>query len=308
MTTLAKPAVGATVTDAEFGTTIRRINTNVGVASTAANSAIVPLYSTVSAWNADETKMLLWNVAAGHHELRDGKTYALIRALDITPADIEQVSLAHDRSRCFLFYVSGKDFIRYHVAAAMKGDAGRRSASARRTPPAATIRCSCRSTPRASGSSAPTSVFVYDLPTNTVMGRKTMSENPGQRCRPAASSPISGDSGRVDDTSLTDKRTLDLKEPPRPRVARPAHHRRRHLERADVRPRPQRRRRHRQPRRLRPDDGQVQDRHRTEDRVSLSSRRSHLGARLQAADADVSSRTYGDTGGKGVLRSRERDR
>src|SRR5437868_12964412 len=42
MTQLAKPALGATVTDAEFGTKIRRI-TDVGVQPTAASSALVPM-------------------------------------------------------------------------------------------------------------------------------------------------------------------------------------------------------------------------------------------------------------------------
>ncbi|HWE28115.1 MAG TPA: hypothetical protein VHB97_08945, partial [Polyangia bacterium] len=64
MTALSKPARGATVTDAEFGTTIRRI-TDVGVQATASNSAIVPLYTTMSAWNADESRLLLYSVAAG---------------------------------------------------------------------------------------------------------------------------------------------------------------------------------------------------------------------------------------------------
>src|SRR5437868_4567316 len=50
MTALAQPAVGQAVTDAEFNTRIRRITQ---VAATGGSPALRPLYSTVSAWNAD---------------------------------------------------------------------------------------------------------------------------------------------------------------------------------------------------------------------------------------------------------------
>src|SRR5215831_8924076 len=87
MTTLAKPALGATATDAEFGTTIRRIT---AVGGTGANAFIVPMYSTISAWNADESLMILYAGDGTGHQLYDGKSYALIRALDINPADVER--------------------------------------------------------------------------------------------------------------------------------------------------------------------------------------------------------------------------
>src|SRR5262245_18755988 len=47
MTPLAKPGLGQTVVDAEFGTTIRRIT---AVSGSGANTAIVPMYTTISAW------------------------------------------------------------------------------------------------------------------------------------------------------------------------------------------------------------------------------------------------------------------
>src|SRR5262245_43297863 len=87
MTALAKPALGATVVDAQFGTTIRRIT---AVAGTGASAAIVPMYSTISAWNADESRLILYAVGGGH-QLYDGKTYALIKSLAINPPDLEQV-------------------------------------------------------------------------------------------------------------------------------------------------------------------------------------------------------------------------
>src|SRR5262249_19889138 len=117
MTALAKPGVGQVATDAEFGTKIRRITQ---VATGSANPAVVPLSTTVPAWNADGSRLLLLDVAAGRHELYDGKTYAFVRALDdISPADVEQVYW-HTSDPDVFFYVDGKTFVRYHVGAATK--------------------------------------------------------------------------------------------------------------------------------------------------------------------------------------------
>jgi hypothetical protein len=88
MTPLAKPALGKTVVDAEFGTTIRRIS---AVAGSGANAAIVPMYTTISAWNADESLLILYDVSSGNHQLYDGKSYQFLHPLDINPADVEQV-------------------------------------------------------------------------------------------------------------------------------------------------------------------------------------------------------------------------
>jgi len=115
MTPLAKPALGQSVIDPQFGTTLRRIS---AVAPSGANPAIVPLYSTVSAWNADESRLILYHVGVGH-ELYDGHTYRLIRTLDITPADIEQVYW-HTSDPDVLFYVNGNQLIRYHVASGLR--------------------------------------------------------------------------------------------------------------------------------------------------------------------------------------------
>ncbi len=87
MTALAKPATGTTVIDPQFGTSIRRI-------SSAETSAVIkPMYSTIQAWNADETYLILYHTRGsnnGHH-LYNGKTYQYIRKLNITPPDLEQV-------------------------------------------------------------------------------------------------------------------------------------------------------------------------------------------------------------------------
>ncbi|PYQ42806.1 MAG: hypothetical protein DMF77_11740 [Acidobacteria bacterium] len=110
-TPLAKPALGKTVVDPEFGTRIRRI-TAVGPAS--GDAVIKPMYSTTSAWNADESKMILYHVGRGH-ELYDGRTYAFIRALPIAPADIEQVYW-HTSDPDVFFFPTGNRLVRYHVA------------------------------------------------------------------------------------------------------------------------------------------------------------------------------------------------
>ena len=113
MTALAKPAVGGTVIDAEFGTTIRRIT---AVAGSGANAGIVPMYTTISAWNADESLLILYSVGGGGHQLYNGKTYQHLRSLDINPADLEQVYW-DTSDPDILYYVDNQEFIRYHVNA-----------------------------------------------------------------------------------------------------------------------------------------------------------------------------------------------
>jgi hypothetical protein len=89
MTPLAAPAVGQSVVDPEFRTRIRRVT--AVPRSEGENAVIKPVYSTVQAWNADETLLLLWHRGKGH-ELYDGHTYRLIRPLPlVSPTDLEQV-------------------------------------------------------------------------------------------------------------------------------------------------------------------------------------------------------------------------
>ncbi|MGH9318589.1 MAG: hypothetical protein ACRD3V_01680, partial [Vicinamibacteria bacterium] len=114
-TFLAKPARGATVADPEFGTTIRRIS---AVTVSGPDPAIRPMYSTTSAWNADESLMILYHVGAGHR-LYDGRTYQFIRYLDIRPADLEQVYWSTTNPNV-LHYVDRKTLIRYDVVSGEK--------------------------------------------------------------------------------------------------------------------------------------------------------------------------------------------
>jgi hypothetical protein len=116
MTALAKPAVGQAVRDAQLGGTLRRI-TAAGPVS-GSDAAIVPIYSTVSAWNADESLLLLYHVGRGH-ELYDGRTYRFLRALDIAPNDIENVYW-HTSDPDVLYYLSGTSLMRYRVATAAR--------------------------------------------------------------------------------------------------------------------------------------------------------------------------------------------
>jgi hypothetical protein len=83
MQEIAKPAYLEVITDPSFGTTIRRIS------DAGAGGVIVPMYSTVQAWNADESMMILYNQSTGNHDLLDGMTYEFIRILDdVNPADL----------------------------------------------------------------------------------------------------------------------------------------------------------------------------------------------------------------------------
>lgn len=82
----AKPAYLDTIVDSNFGTTIRRI-------TDAGNGGVIkPMYSTIQAWNANESMMILYDQGVGDHMLIDGHTYEFIRYLsDFTPDDIEQI-------------------------------------------------------------------------------------------------------------------------------------------------------------------------------------------------------------------------
>ncbi len=116
MQEIAKPAYLNTITDPSFGTTIRRIS------DAGPGGVIVPMYSTIQAWNADESLMILYNQSGSYHELLDGMTYQVIRKLDdIKPADLEQIFW--DFNDPDIFYYQDRqtnNFIRYYVKAQVK--------------------------------------------------------------------------------------------------------------------------------------------------------------------------------------------
>jgi len=111
MQEMAKPAYLETITDPSFGTTIRRItNAQPG-------QVIVPMYSTIQAWNADESRMIIYNQSIGDHQLLDGETYEYIRDLDdFSPLDLEQIFWDFQAPDILYYPESGtRDFIRYNV-------------------------------------------------------------------------------------------------------------------------------------------------------------------------------------------------
>ncbi|MBI5784947.1 MAG: hypothetical protein HZA64_05755 [Rhodocyclales bacterium] len=96
MSSVPKPAMGVPFVDPAFGTRVIRI-TDVQ-AETGFVGGRVPMYSTVPAWNADESYLIVFQTHAysqsglrSRHLLYDGKTYQFIRELDIGPADVEHV-------------------------------------------------------------------------------------------------------------------------------------------------------------------------------------------------------------------------
>ncbi len=206
MTNLAKPEVGQTVTDAELGTRIRRIT---AVAAKGSNPVIKPMYSTIPAWNADESYLILYEVGGGHR-LYDGKTYEYIRKLDIDPPDMEQVYW-HTSDPDILYYVDDKSFIRYHVAASQKevlttfsfcGD----SASAGGDPMFMSFDSN------RIGLQCGNQMFIYEVSSNSVLSRATTN---GLAPQMSASGNLAwlGDTGKVTDVGLKTLRTLDLEEP-----------------------------------------------------------------------------------------------
>ncbi len=212
MTALAKPALGATVVDAEFGTTIRRIT---AVAGTGASAAIKPMYTTIPAWNADESRLILYAVGRGH-QLYDGKTYQLIKTLDISPVDIEQVYWDTSNPD-LLYYVDGQTYIRYHASNGAKDklhDFTSLCSGSEPTngdDPMFTSWDSHRL-----GLVCGTKMFIYDSSNDTVIGPVTAPSNgtpPGQVAPSGTLSFLPAGSGQVLDSSLAVVRSLGLDDP-----------------------------------------------------------------------------------------------
>jgi len=209
MTALAKPALGATVVDAEFGTTIRRIT---AVAGTGAMAAIVPMYTTISAWNADESRLILYAVGSGH-QLYDGKSYQFIKALDINPADLEQVYW-DTSDPDLLYYTDGPAFIRYHVAAGMKeqlhdfSDLCGAADPTNGDDPMFTSWDSHRI-----GLTCGTSMLIYDWSTDSIIASAAVppSSTPPAQVAPSGTlAYLEAGTGQVLDTNLTVVRSLGL--------------------------------------------------------------------------------------------------
>ncbi len=111
MSSLAKPAMLEAATDPEFGTRIVRIS---DVESETGGDVIKPAYSTIQAWNADETLLVLYEVGGGHR-LYDGRSYEFLRRLDISPPDLEQFYW-HPTDPDVMLFAQGDELIRYLVS------------------------------------------------------------------------------------------------------------------------------------------------------------------------------------------------
>ncbi len=89
---LKRPEIGKWVTEPNFGTRITRVT------AAGRDEAITPVYSTVPAWNADGSLLLLYKWG-DTHQLYDGRTLARVGALlcnspdglDPGPTDVEHV-------------------------------------------------------------------------------------------------------------------------------------------------------------------------------------------------------------------------
>jgi len=114
---VAKPPYLKKYKDPAFGTHVMRIT------DSKFGEVRKPAYSTMQAWNADESLMMLYQQTAdgGRHVLHDGQTYEPVRTLRIVPVDLEEVHWSHTDPNEF-FYVSKNSrdyglFKRYDVAA-----------------------------------------------------------------------------------------------------------------------------------------------------------------------------------------------
>ena len=210
MTALGKPALGATAVDPQFGTTLRRIT---AVAGTGASAVIAPMYTTISAWNADESRLILYAVGAGH-QLYDGKTYALIKPLDINPADLEQVYW-DTSDPDLLYYTDGQAFIRIHVGSGTKdklhdfGSLCGASTPTNGDDPMFTSWDSHRL-----GLTCGGKMFIYDWSTDTVLGPATATGTPPAQVAPSGTlAYLEAGTGQILDTTLTVVRSLTLQAP-----------------------------------------------------------------------------------------------
>lgn len=98
---VAKPPFMKAYRDPAFGTKVTRItNSREG-------EVYKPLYSTIQAWNADESLLILYKTdkRGPRHILLDGHTYEVIRDLKIIPADVENVFWSHTNPDIF-YYVN----------------------------------------------------------------------------------------------------------------------------------------------------------------------------------------------------------
>jgi hypothetical protein len=202
-TALAKPAVGQALRDPQFGTTIKRVSAAAG----GTTFAITPLYSTVSAWNADESLLILYHVHQGH-ALYDGRTYRFIKLLDIQPADVEEVYW-HTTNPDVLFYPTGRSLVRYHVSTGAK-DVVRTFEFCAGPVSGGSDPMFTSWTSDVFGLQCDGWAFLYDVSRNQVSRTASASQGAPQ---PSASGTLAVQKGNVVDLSMRFQRRLDLDNP-----------------------------------------------------------------------------------------------
>lgn len=82
-----KPSKGQAFKDPVFGSRIIRMT---DVRLDFGSNVAKPMYSTVPAWNADESRLVIWIRDRGH-ALFDGRTYEYLGMLRVQPSDLEQL-------------------------------------------------------------------------------------------------------------------------------------------------------------------------------------------------------------------------
>jgi len=105
---IARPEHLKTIVDPAFGTVIRRIT------NATSGQTIKTAYSTVPAFNSNESFIMLWDRQQGHI-LLDGSTYLPIRVLPIEPNDLEQVHW-DPIDPDVLYYPKGRNLNKYSVS------------------------------------------------------------------------------------------------------------------------------------------------------------------------------------------------
>lgn len=188
-------------------------------ASEGDNAVIKPMYGTIQAWNADESRLILWHRGQGH-ELYDGSSYAFIRSLPlVSPTDIEHI-LWDPLDPDVLYYPSNynavPNLMRYRVST-NSNDVLRRFEFC---PVDWAKLLSLGSDPayiswgpasKVIGLQCGDQKFLYDVASSAVLGRTTL-QTPNAPL-PGPSGQLFYLDGRIYDRSLRSVRTLALANP-----------------------------------------------------------------------------------------------
>jgi hypothetical protein len=97
----------------------------IRITDTRPGEVFKPVYSTVQAWNLDESRMVLYRSGDSQgHYLLDGHTYEVIRELKILPSDLEDVFWSHTDSD--ILYYSSKSSRQYGKLFSLNVESGKK--------------------------------------------------------------------------------------------------------------------------------------------------------------------------------------